>query len=803
MTRFAFKPTLLATTIATAITTLFATSFNAQAAEGASTAEDYKDVERIVVTAAGFEQKLTDAPASISIITAEEIRQHSFTSLLDAVKFQEGIDVGTTRDKTGQGSVSMRGLTGEYTLILIDGKRQNNHGDIYPNNFGGNAFNHIPPLAAIDRIEVIRGPASTLYGADALGGVINIITKKHTDEWTGSLSVGRSVQTDDDFGDDFTTDFTAMGPIIDNVLSAGIRGSLFEQTASSPQFAPATDPNGTIHIRELGFGSGGRTVDNQDEHYGFTLSWTPTANQRLKFDFDDSQQVYDNSPEYNVETGSIVYPLGTKDNIDALWQARGGQVNPRAGYAENQSFDRTWWSLQHDADWSWGSSMLALSYVDTANNGRTLPLSVSERLLLQEMYDGTGDYAGMSEDERKALAEQTFLPRPARPMESSQYTLDLMMNAPLETDYGYHNFVFGGQMIDGELKDGVFGLESGMAGGVQEQKMYSLFVEDNYMPTGDFTVTAGIRYDEHDTFGSQVSPRLYAVYNLGAAWTLKGGVATGYKTPQTTDLYDGIIGFGGQGTSPFAGNPDLQPETSVNSEIALYWTSLNGDHNFNITYFNTKFEDKIARGDTIQSCAATQGVRPCVNLGEYDQLGYDTYSQKINIDQVDLQGVELDGNYAITTAWSVRANYTWTDSEQKSGPQQGQPLTNTAEHMANAWLNWQVNDKLRTYLQAELRSDRYRGYDSVTEQQLYYKNYSLLNLGASYDLTDNTQVFVRVNNLLDRDFTSYTTTYTDLNGDGEYEYVTGRGAVSEVVFTDDYNVKDKARNFWLGVTVNF
>ena len=241
----------------------------------------------------------------------------------------------------------------------------------------------------------------------------------------------------------------------------------------------------------------------------------------------------------------------------------------------------------------------------------------------------------------------------------------------------------------------------------------------------------------------------------------------------------------------------------MNSEIAVYWTSINADHNFNITYFNTRFEDKIASGDTILSCTATGGVRPCVNLGEYDQLGYDTYSQKINIDEVDLQGIELEGSYRLTQDWSLRANYTWTDSEQKSGPQQGQPLTNTAEHMANAWLNWQVNDSLRTYLQAEVRSDRYRGFDSVTEQQLYFKSYSLFNLGASYELTDQTQIFVRVNNLLDRDFTSYTTTYTDLNGDGEYDYVTGRGAVSEVVFTDDYNVKDKARNFWLGVTVNF
>ncbi|MGM7446926.1 UNVERIFIED_ORG: outer membrane receptor for ferrienterochelin and colicins [Idiomarina abyssalis] len=761
------------------------------------------DIERIVVTAAGFEQKITEAPASISVISNEEIRSRSFTSLLDAVKYQEGIDIGTSRDKTGQGSISMRGLTGDYTLILVDGIRQNNHGDIYPNNFGGNAFNHIPPLETIDRIEVIRGPASTLYGADALGGVINVITKKHTEDWSGAVTFGRSLQTNDNFGDDFTTDFSATGPLIKNVLSLGVRGSLYDQQASSPEFEPAVDPNGTIHVRQLGFGSGGRTVDNKDEHYGFSLSYTPAKNHHIKFDYDDSHQSYDNTPSYDVENDTITYPLGTKDSIEALWQARGGNVNPRAGYAADQTFDRTWWSIAHDADWSFGTSMISLSYVDTQNNGRTLPLSVDERLLLQEMYDGTGEYAGLGEDERRSIAEETFLPRPARQLDSSQYTVDARLDIPVSGFAGHHNFVIGGQLIDGELEDGVFGLEEGSAGAIQEQKMYSLFVEDNWMPIADFTLTGGVRYDKHDVFGSQVSPRLYAVYNLSSAWTLKGGVSTGYKTPKTTDLYDGIVGFGGQGTMPFAGNPELQPETSVNSEIAVYWNSDNGDHNFNITYFNTRFEDKIARGDTVLSCEATDNVRPCVNLGEYEQLGYDSWAQSINIDEVDVQGVEVAARYAISEAWSLRGNYTWTDSEQKSGSQIGQPLTNTAEHMANLWLNWSASDDLSIYLQGEFRSDRYRGYDSVTEQQLYFENYSLFNLGANYKLTESVDLNLRINNLLDRDFTTYSTTYTDLNGDGEFEYITGRGAVSEVVFTDDYNVKDKARNFWFGVTISF
>lgn len=763
---------------------------------------DGSQIERIVVSATGFEQKITEAPASISVITNEDLQTRAFITLLDAVQFQEGIDIGTTRDKTGQGSVSMRGLTGEYTLLLIDGIRMNNHGDIYPNNFGGNAFGHVPPMEAIERIEVIRGPASTLYGADALGGVINVITKKRSDEWGGSINFGRSFQTDDQFGDDITSDFFVQGPLIENVLTLGVRGSVYERQASSPEFEPAVDPNGDIHVRELGFGSGGRTVDSDSEQVGFTLFYTPFENQSIKFDYDNSKQTYDNTPTYNVETGSISYPLGTKDNIDAIWAARRGVVNPRAGYAEDQQFNREWWSIAHEGQWNGFSTMVALSHVDTSNDGRTLPLSVQERLLLQDMYDGVGAYEGLSEETRKNIAEETFLPRPKRPLESSQYTLDVRVDIPVDDFYGTHNVVLGGQVIDGELLDGVFGLEDGIAGGVQEQKMWSLFAEDNWSFNDYLTLTAGVRYDEHDAFGSQVSPRLYAVYNLSDNWTVKGGVSTGYKTPNTTDLYDGITGFGGQGTSPFAGNPDLSPETSVNSEIAAYWNSDDG-HNFNLTYFNTQFEDKIASGDRIQSCEATGGVRPCVNLGEYDQLGYDSYSQKINIDEVDLQGVEAAGRLQFNKSWFVTANYTWTDSEQKSGPQEGQPLTNTAEHMANVTVNWDINEAFNLYLQTQFRSDRYRGWDSTLDKPLYFKNYTLLALGARYTINEYVTVNARINNLLDEDFTSYSTEYNDLNNDGTYEYLTGRGVVSEVVFLDDYNIKDRARNLWVGVNVKF
>ncbi len=755
-----------------------------------ATAQDMTTLEKMVISAAGFEQKITDAPASISVVEREELEKRPYMTLIDAVRDLEGVDVGETSDKTGQRTISLRGMGPEYTLILIDGKRQNNHGDIYPNNFGGNQFNHIPPLDAIERIEVIRGPASTLYGADALGGVINIITKKVGDSWHGSTTMSRNFQEDDAFGTDSTMDVYVSGPLIADTLGVALRASWYERDASTPEYEIVYDPAGAAHERSLGFGSGGKTVDNTNKTLGGTLNWKISDRQDLSFDYDISRQEYDNNPFIN-NLGSEAYPLGTVDGVNSssLWRS-----GPRVGYVEEQEFSRDQWSLTHNGTWDWGNSFVSLAYIETDNNGRTLPFTVQERVLHEEIFRGRGDYAGMSVAERQALVEELFLPRPKRTLESSQYTLDVKLDIPVEQLFGDHLLVVGGQVIDGELDDGVFGMEGGSTGEgvVQEHKMYSLFVEDNWTPVDPLTVTAGIRYDEHDLFGSHVSPRLYGVYTLTPAWTIKGGVSTGYKTPKTTDLFDGITGFGGQGTSPWTGNPDLEPETSVNTEVALYWKHPIKNHNFNITYFHNDFEDKIASTTVAMTCEQSGGVRPCANLGDFSTvLGIGSLNQPINIDEAKVQGVEMAGRYQIFDALSLRANYTWTDSEQKSGAQAGRPLTNTAEHMANATLDWQATDKFSVQLMLEARSDRYRGVNAEGDH-LHYKDYEVFHLGATYRLTEHVTVNGRINNLLDQDFTSFQTSFVE-NADGTYS----------LSYTDDYNNKDKARNFWLSVNVAF
>ncbi|MCW4453456.1 TonB-dependent receptor [Flavobacterium sp. MXW15] len=752
-------------------------------------------LDTVVVTASGFEQKITDAPASISVITKEDLAKRPYMTLLDAVRDLEGVDVGETRDKTGQGTISMRGMGSDYTLILVNGRRQNNHGDIYPNNFGGNQFNHIPPLDAIERIEVIRGPASTLYGADAMGGVINIITKRTLDSWHGSASVARTFETNDEFGDDTTVDFFVTGPLVPGMLNLGARASWYDRKASNPTYSPVTDPAGAEHTRPLGFGGGGKTVDNTNKAGGITLTWTPTENQTLTLDYDVSRQEYDNAIKTN-DAGNLEYPVGTVDNINSVWRAANVngvlRVAPQVGYSPTQEFSRDSWALTHEGNWGFGNSFVSLSHVATNNDGRTMPFTVAERNQLQEMWDGTGDYAGLTVDERRAIAESTFLPRPKRTLESAQYTLDAKLDIPFQAA-GEHTAVVGAQVIRGELTDGVFGTESGTPGRKQEHNMYSLFAEDTWKVVEPLAITYGLRYDDHEVFGDHLSPRLYGVYTISEQWTVKGGISTGFKTPKTTQLYDGVTGFGGQGVLPLFGNPNLKPETSTSTELAVYWQHPAG-HNFNATIFRNEFDDKLST----ENCGI--GLALACPTGEYAELGYVSGSVPVNIDEVVIQGAEVAGRWKINDSFGFRANYTYTDSEQKSGAQKGRPLGNSAKHMANATFDWQASDRFSLFLTGEARSKRYRGVSSTTGDELYYKDYTVLHLGASFDATQWLTINARINNLLDRDFTTYRSVFTDIDGDGQYNNGITAG---EVVFEDDYNNKDKARSFWLSLNVRF
>ncbi len=127
----------------------------------------------IVVTATRVEESVEDVAQDVTVITAEDIKKHSYETISDILNDVIGVKIKEYGNRGNSSSISVRASTAEQVLILIDGKRLNK-----PSS-GQFDLNDIPvPLENIERIEVLRGASSALYGADAMGGVINIITKR-------------------------------------------------------------------------------------------------------------------------------------------------------------------------------------------------------------------------------------------------------------------------------------------------------------------------------------------------------------------------------------------------------------------------------------------------------------------------------------------------------------------------------------------------------------------------------------------------------------------------------------------------
>ena len=129
----------------------------------------------VVVTASRIEETVFEAPQAVSTVKREDIIKRNYRTTPEALVYEPGVMVQKTAH--GQGSPFVRGLTGKHVLILVDGVRLNNS----TFRFGPNQYLATIDPATIDRIEVVRGPGSVLYGSDALGGVINIITRKRRD----------------------------------------------------------------------------------------------------------------------------------------------------------------------------------------------------------------------------------------------------------------------------------------------------------------------------------------------------------------------------------------------------------------------------------------------------------------------------------------------------------------------------------------------------------------------------------------------------------------------------------------------
>ncbi len=281
-------------------------------------------LDPIVVTATRTEQNLSTAPASISVITGEELKTAPVGDLTDAVRNLPGISL--TAGSQGRREISIRGMDSSYTLILLDGKRVNSREAVFRHN---DYDLGLIPVEAIDRIEVVRGGMSALYGSEALGGVINIITKPFSDTWRGSIDTQVQTPTEGSGGEEYRTSLYVSGALIPDTLGLTVLGGFNRREIwrdFPDEIIPgATRPDGSpVNRADLA------TLEGREDNTArLRLTWTP-------------------DPDHVVE-----------GEYGRSYQTRRGEYFIGNSYGEaDTEIIRDDASLTHRGTWGWGNSEL-------------------------------------------------------------------------------------------------------------------------------------------------------------------------------------------------------------------------------------------------------------------------------------------------------------------------------------------------------------------------------------------------------------------------------------------------------------
>lgn len=664
----------------------------------------------IVVSAAGYEQKIKDAPASITVITAEDLKNKRINSIADALVDVEGVDISPTAGKTGGLNIRIRGMDSEYTLVLVDGRRQNSTGDISPNGFAESNNSFIPPISAIERIEVIRGPASTLYGSDAMGGVVNIITKKVSPVWTGAVTLeGTVLPNSSDFGNQRAVDAFVSGPLVKDLLGIQLRARKAERDQSNVGYLDESDQDVELNM-------GQNPTKSDLETIGVRLTLTPTDDHDLSVEYEQTEQWYDNSK------GQL------------------GTLGANGGYDEAKEFNRDKVILAHTWRNKVGTLESSISNTQTETIGRLIPSRVQG-------------------------GSTVVTPRL---LESEDTTIDSKFTT--QAIQG-HNMTFGGQWWEASIKDGLrankevsfeqIGLFAEDTWALTDQLALTLGLRyDNHDTFGDFwTPRAYLVWNANDNWTLKggysegyKAPRLErltdGIYNVGGQGRIPLFGSSNLKPETSKNLEFGTY---------------FNNTSNFDANITAFYSQV--EDKIMTGAVETTCDAAIPASKTeCEKLMASVGTPWQMQPGDTGTRAWNI-TRPVNAEKADVYGIETGFNWEFAPSWKLGMNYTWTETEIKDAALGNPSLTDTPEHILNASLKWQADDNIQLWARGEYRSERTRylkSYENMTatEKSVYntlgdFKSYGLFHIGSNFNVNDNWDVGVALYNVFDKDFNDY------------------------------------------------
>jgi len=654
----------------------------------------------MVVTATRGEKTVFDTPYTVESLSADDIQLRlTARSLPDALKETPAVMVQKTA--YGQGSPYIRGFTGFRTLMLIDGIRLNN--SVFrdgPNQY----WSTVDPLS-VDRLEVVKGPGSVLYGSDAIGGTVNAITQGRREYGSGFLW-------------DRSASYRYASAEDSHTGRAAVSGSVDRQFGFT----------GGVSVKEFGDLEAGSPTGDQS-HTGYS---------ELDGDF---------KAEYYLDPDSKLVLAWQRVDQDDIWRTH-RTIYGKSWHGTTVGTDK---KLAYDQNRDLGYLQYHAKRVESFVENVTASVSFQQQS--EEMSRTLSDDTSQKQGFDVGTVGAWFQLESPTPIGRWTYGVEY-----------YHDGVDSyGRKYD---EDGVLS-SIDIQGPVADNAAYDLlgvFAQDD-IPLGDrFNLILGVRYtyaaadadkvrDPETTEQTSLSDSWDSVVGSGRLlcrvdeedhWHVFAGASQGFRAPNLSDLTRFDIARSGELETAA---PNLKPEQYISSEVGV--KTLHKNWSAEVSYFYTDIDDMIVRQPT----------------GETIKVGKKKYTEvtKSNSGEGYLHGVELSASYRLHPQWTASGWFTWMEGEAEQYPTNtvvkvSEPISRLMPATGNLCLHWE-HPKGKFWAEAvttlAAKQDQLSSEDKRDTQRIPpggTPGYVVLTVRGGWRITPNVSLTVAAENLTDKDY---------------------------------------------------
>jgi vitamin B12 transporter len=613
------------------------TTANADPDASATSAAADSSLDEVVVVANKAPEPLSKVGNSVTVLDADAIKASQLPMMSDLLATTPGLNVARSGGIGQPTSVFIRGAESDQTVVVIDGVEIND-----PSEPAGQFDFENLLTSSVSRVEILRGAQSTLYGSQAMGGVINITTAEPDSPFGGGV--------------------TAEGGSHDTGYFSGNVGG----------------KNDALMWRLSSNWYGTSGIPAFDERYGGTrlcASQIGGGNGELRYDI----------------------------TPDLQFDLRGYYVNSRTDF---DGFDTPNFSFGNDNEYGKVQQFFGYTGFTLRSPDRTL----TNRIAYQYTSTDTRNYDPDAPANEGSPSTETFYGIGRNQREEYQGTWQIEPRYQLVAGAQHERSTIDtdSPAFDYSGPDPTRNFDTIDSGYAQLQGEV----------VSGLTLTAGDRYDHHNVYGGHSTASVAAAWDLNDGRTiLRSSFSQGFKAPSLYQLYSNY------------GTRDLRPEAGETWDAGIEQRALGQRLMMSATYFQRYSRDLIEFVD----CASLFGC-PNPSGGYYD-----------NIARANARGVELQSTFSVTDNLALSANYTFTDTEDKSPGSStfGNELPRRPKDMANVSAAYRWSSPLTTSLSARYAGPSYD--DSANEIKL--GGYVLVDARVSYAVLERLELYARVENL--------------------------------------------------------